>query len=128
MVIFFPVGGGFSLEGARAIEGRHGDIDRLDAWFARVDGGEISPGVVPPMGPWAVFDLRWEPDAESVMRAMMPGLPFGTMRPAEGDLDERGLCRCGCMSTVEAVERVARLMSVEIRGRVADDAPPAPLP
>ena len=132
--IFFPVGG-FGLDGARSIEARYGDLDRLDAWLARRERGEVPEGEAPPFGMWVAPSPLWDGvDVESVLRAVIPGLPFGLYGPAEGDLDADGRCRCEGCRAAEATEIALRVMLVgrdlagfDARAALTIDAPGGPV-
>lgn len=108
-VFFFH--GALSLDGARAIEARYGDLARLDAWLARRDRREVPEGEAPPFGAWVDFGPpRWTGvRVDSVLRAVIPGLPFGFDGPAASDLGADGRCRCAECRAVASWAEFGRL-------------------
>lgn len=126
MVAAFFFHGDLSLDGARSIEARYGDLARLDAWLARRDRREVSEGEAPPLGVWVDFGPpRWtDVGVDAVLRAVIPGLPFGFDGPAEGDLDADGRCRCAECRAVASWAEFSRLFGlVPLAGRGATYAP-----
>lgn len=111
MLILFCVGE-WTRDGLRSIEARYGDLARLDAWLARHDAGETEPGTMPPTGAWETAWPSWRREFEAIDAIeRMTGVPWLShlSGPAESDLDERGVCRCGCMADLRMmVERFAR--------------------
>jgi hypothetical protein len=102
MLILFNVSE-WTRDGLRSVEARYGDLARLDAWLERYDAGETEPGTTPPTSAWEVAGGWWRPlDVIGVIERVTGVSPVGRVEgPALSDLDERGVCRCGCMADRE---------------------------
>lgn len=98
MLILFCVDW-WTRDGLRSVESRYGDLPRLDAWLTRLDAGDAPLWEDPRCAGWRIADRWLTPfgllDVIEHVTGVSPALRMSG--PAPSDLDERGVCRCGCM-------------------------------